>query len=222
MRFSLWRTSSTVPISAGSATRASSAEPGRSARSTPTVRQHRVGAAGLAIDAHAGLEIVPAAVAARRRPALVFLGGQRDPAMAAPGADQDRWAAFAARPGRQRAAGVGRLATPRPAHDVERGPQRAEPRGVVVAQQVEVVLGRTAADAKNQAVARQRLHGLHAVGKLDRMTQRQLQHADAQFDLRVTAASAASSTSGSSVGRPRPSESPTQMPGNPLASIRRA
>ena len=38
----------------------------------------------------------------------------------------------------------------------------------------------------------------------------------------VTAATTDSSISGSRVGRPRPSESPTQMPGNPLASIRRA
>ena len=38
----------------------------------------------------------------------------------------------------------------------------------------------------------------------------------------VTPDSAASTDSGSSVGRPRPSESPSHMPGKPAASVRRA
>ncbi len=93
---------------------------------------------------------------------------------------------------------------------------------VVVAEQFEIRPGRTAADAEPQAIARQRLHRLHAMGKFDRVPQRKLQHRDAEFDRSVTAASTDNSISGSSVGRPRPSELPTQMPGKPLASIRRA
>src|ERR1700730_311661 len=58
-----------------------------------------VGAAGLAVDLYAGLEIGPAAEPARRGPALGFLGGVGDPPWAAPGADQDRRPALASRPG---------------------------------------------------------------------------------------------------------------------------
>src|ERR1700732_5292624 len=54
-----------------------------------------VGSAALAVDLHAGFEIVPAAEPAGRGPALGFFGGVGDPPWAAPGADQARRAALA-------------------------------------------------------------------------------------------------------------------------------
>src|SRR5262249_28684528 len=46
------------------------------------IGEDRVGAAGFAIDAHTGLEILPAAVPARRGPARAFFRGIGDPARA--------------------------------------------------------------------------------------------------------------------------------------------
>src|SRR6516225_238326 len=59
-----------------------------------------IGAAGLAVDLHAILEIVPATEPAGWGPALGLLGGVGDPTGTAPGADQDRRPALASRPGR--------------------------------------------------------------------------------------------------------------------------
>src|SRR6202030_4777410 len=98
----------------------------------------RVGAAGLAVDLHANFEIVPAAEPAGRGPALGFLGGIGDPTRAAPGADQDRRAALASRPGRQCAA-VDRLAVPHAIHDVEIVFEGAEAVVVIIAEQREIV-----------------------------------------------------------------------------------
>src|SRR5216683_3267072 len=101
-------------------------------------------------------EIVPAAEPAGRGPALGFLGGVCDPAGAAPGADQDRRPALASRPGRQRAA-VDRLAVPHAIHDFEVVLEGAEAVVVIVAEQLEIVACRAAADPEDQAVVRQHL-----------------------------------------------------------------
>src|SRR6516162_3647919 len=134
-------------------------------------------AAGFAIDLHAMFKIVPAAEPAGRRPALGFLGGIGDPARAAPSADQDRRPALASRPRRQSAA-VHRLTVPRAIHDVEVVFEGAEPVIVIVAEQLEIVARRAAADAEDQAVVRHRLQRLNAMGEFDRIAQRELQYAD--------------------------------------------
>src|SRR6185437_16092358 len=82
------------------------------------IRQHGVGAAGLAIGGHAEFEVIEAAIPPRRRPALRLLGGIGDPARAAPGPDQDRRAALAPRPDRQRPA-IDWLLVPHLGHDFE-------------------------------------------------------------------------------------------------------
>jgi len=63
---------------------------------------------------------------------------------------------------------------------------------------------------------------LHAVRKLDRWRNDTCNTPMPSSTRSVTAASAAKAVKGSRVGRPRPIESPTQMPGKPLASMRRA
>ena len=146
------------------------------------IGKYGVGAALLSIDLHAVFEVFEAAEAAGRGPALRLLGGVGDPARAAPGADQDRRPALASRPGRQRAA-VDRLAVPHLAHDFEVVPEGAETVIVIVAEELEIVAGRAAADAEDQAVVRHRLQRLHPMGELDRVAQRQLQDADPEIDL---------------------------------------
>src|SRR5229473_1606086 len=140
-----------------------------------------IGAAGLAIDRHAMIEIVPAAEPAGRGPALGFLGGVRDPTGAAPGADEDWRPALAAWPGRQRTA-VDRLAVPHAIHDFEVVFEGAEAVIVIVAEQLEIIACRAAADPEDQAVVRHRLKRLHPMRELDRVAQRELQHADPELD----------------------------------------
>ena len=170
IRFNRCRASSGGQISETCATCASSAELGAAGKIDGDVRQHRVVAAGLAIDAHACLKVIPAAVPARGSPALALLRGVGDPARTAPGTKQDRRPSFATRPGRQCPAAVGGLAAPGVPHDVERGPHGPEPLVVVKAKQIEICARRTAADAEAEAVPRQRLHRLHAMRQFDRMT----------------------------------------------------
>src|SRR5260370_22373228 len=105
-----------------------------------------VGAARFAVDAHAGLEILPAAVAAGGGPALAFLRGMGDPATAAPSAPQDRRAALAAGPDRQGAA-VDRLAAPHPVHRLGRIPQGTETVVGIAADQLAIPPAQTVADA---------------------------------------------------------------------------
>src|SRR5437868_4387445 len=111
------------------------------------VGEDGVGAARFAIDAHAGFEILPAAVAAGRGPALALFRGIGDPARAAPGAHQDRRTALAAGPDRQGAA-VDRLAAPYPMHGFQRIPQCSETMVVIAAEQLEIRPRRAAADAQ--------------------------------------------------------------------------
>src|SRR4029077_10789142 len=144
------------------------------------IGQHGVGAAGFAINPHAGFEIVPAAVAAGWGPALAFPRGVGYPARAAPGAHQDRRPAFAAGPDRQGAA-VDRLAAPDPVHDLERVSQGTEAVVVIAAEQFEIRPRRAAADAEAQPAAGQGLYRLHAMCELDRVAQRHLQHPDAEL-----------------------------------------
>src|SRR5205807_9172392 len=104
-----------------------------------------------------------------------------DPARAAPGYEQYRRTALASGPRRQRAA-IDRLAAPSPPHYVQRAHQRAKALTVISAEKVEIGLRRSAADAEPQAAARHRLNRLHAMGELDRVAQRDLQHGGAEFD----------------------------------------
>src|SRR6266852_2771213 len=145
------------------------------------IGEDRIGTAGLAIDLHAMFEIVPTAEPAGRGPALGFLGGVRDPTGAAPGADEDWRPALAAWPGRQRTA-VDRLAVPHAMHDFEVVFEGAEAVIIIVAEQLEIVACRAAADPEDQAVVRHRLKRLHPMGELDRVAQRELQHADPELD----------------------------------------
>src|SRR5437868_3349943 len=101
------------------------------------VGEDGIGAARFAIDAHAGFEILPAAVAAGRGPALTLFCGVGDPARASPGTHQDRRPALAAGPDRQGAA-VDRLAAPHLVHGLERIPQGAETVIVIAAEQLEI------------------------------------------------------------------------------------
>ena len=137
IRFSRRRASSGGQTSATSVAAASSAEFGPVGEIDGDVGQDRVVAAGLAIDLHAGFEIVPAAVSAGRGPALAFLGRIGDPARAAPGAHQDRRAAFAAGPQRQGSA-IDRLAAPDLVHGLERNSHRPEAMVVIEAEQFEI------------------------------------------------------------------------------------
>src|SRR5260370_12236806 len=50
------------------------------------------------------------------------------------------------------------------------------------AEETEIGLRRSAAEAEPQAAARHRLNRLHAMGKLDRVAQRDLQHRGAELD----------------------------------------
>src|SRR6516162_2590239 len=140
-----------------------------------------IAAASFAIDPHSNLEILPAAVPAGRRPALTFFCGVSDPTGTAPSPDKDRWSPFAPRPGRQRPA-VDRLTAPSSPHDVERTHQGSKPFIVIGAEKFEIRPRRAATDAEAQAVSRQCLNRLHAMGKLDRVAQRYLQHRDAELD----------------------------------------
>src|SRR6516162_464906 len=140
-----------------------------------------IGAAGLAIDLHAILEIVPAAEPAGRGPALSLLGGIGNPTGAPPGANQDRRTALASRPRREGAA-VDRLAIPRAIHDFEVIFEGAETVIVIVAEQLEIIARRAAADAEDQAVVRHRLQRLNAISELDRVAQWELQNGDPEFD----------------------------------------
>src|SRR6202040_1290805 len=134
-----------------------------------------IGAAGFAIEAHAVFEILPAAIEARGNPALALLCGIIDPARVAPGAEQHRRPALASGPRRQRAA-VDRLAAPGPAHGLHRAHQCTKPLIVISAEEIEIGLRRSAADAEPQAAARHRLNRLHPVRQLDWVAQRDLQH----------------------------------------------
>src|SRR6516165_213748 len=110
-------------------------------------------AARFAINPHSKFEVVPAAVSAGRGPALALFCSVGDPARTAPGADKDRWTAFAPRPGRQCPA-IDRLAAPCTAHNVERAHQGAEPPVVIGAEELEIRPRRAAADTQPQAVSR--------------------------------------------------------------------
>src|ERR1700720_612561 len=140
-----------------------------------------IGAPGFAIEAHAVFEILPAAVEARGDPALALLCGIIDPPRVAPSAEQYRRPALASGPRRQRAA-VDRLAAPGPPHDFQRAHQGTKALIIISAEEIEIGLRRSAADAETQAAARHCLNRLHAMGELDRIAQRDLQHRGAELD----------------------------------------
>src|SRR6516225_4342326 len=145
------------------------------------VGEDRVVAAGLAIDAHARREILPAAEPAGRGPPLALVSSIGDPARAAPRAEQDRRSALAPRPWRQRPA-IDGPPGPGGAHRVERAHQGAEAPIVIAAQQLEIRTRRATADTKSQAVAGEHLNRLHTMRQLDRMAQWHLQYGDAELD----------------------------------------
>src|ERR1700723_1295196 len=146
------------------------------------IRQHGALAAGVSIKPDAGLQLLGLAVEARGDPAGAALGRIDYPALVAPRAEHQVRAALGARPRGQRAARQLR-AVPGLAHDVERGHQRLEARLVIFADQVEIRLGRAAAETEHQPVAEERVQRLGAVRQLDRMPHRYLQHAGADLDL---------------------------------------
>src|SRR5262249_32845272 len=94
-----------------------------------------------------------------------------------------RGSTLASRPGRQRPA-IDRLAAPGATHDLERAHQGAEALVVIGTQEIEIGPRRAAADAEAQPPPGQRLNRLHAMGELDRITQRHLQHSGAELDPR--------------------------------------
>jgi hypothetical protein len=77
-----------------------------------------------------------------------------------------------------------RLACPDPPHHIQVPGQQFEPRVKVHLHRIEVVPGRAAADSKTEPTLRQRSQGQCSVGMLDRMAQRHLHHAGAQFNAR--------------------------------------
>src|SRR5205814_928273 len=89
-------------------------------------------------------------------PALALLGRIDDPTLVAPGPEQYRRAALGTGP-RGQGAALQLLAAPGPAHRVERRHQRLEPGRVVGADQVEIGLGRAAAEPQLQSAAGQRM-----------------------------------------------------------------
>src|SRR3984893_13836389 len=123
---------------------------GRGAEVDDDIGEARVGAAGVAIAAHAVFEILPAAVEARGDPALALLCRIIDPPRVAPSAEQYRRPALASGPRRQRAA-VDRLAAPGPPHDFQRAHQGTKALIVISAEEIEIGLRRSAADAETQA-----------------------------------------------------------------------
>src|SRR6266446_9458985 len=140
-----------------------------------------IGAAGFAIQAHPRLEVFPAAVEAGGNPARALPCGIGDPARVAPSPEQHRRAAFATGPGRQDAA-IDRLAAPCAAHDLERTHQGAEALLVIGSEEIEIGARRAAADTEAEPAAGQGLDRLHAMGELDRMAQRHLQHWNPELD----------------------------------------
>jgi hypothetical protein len=74
------------------------------------------------------------------------------------------------------------LAIPQAIHDFEVVFEGAKSVIVIVAEQLEIVARRSAADPEDQAVVRHRLKRLHPMGEFDRVAQRELQHADPELD----------------------------------------
>src|SRR5215208_6428357 len=112
---------------------------------------------------------------------MAVLGREVDPAGASPGAEINRRAAFRAGP-HGKGGSVDRFARPYLAHHREMVRQQLEAALIVDLHGIEITLGRPTADAEAEATARQQVDCLGAMRLLDRMAQRDLRHAGAQFD----------------------------------------
>src|SRR5262249_51780550 len=137
-------------------------------------------AAGLAIHAQADLDVFPFAVDPRTDPA-VHLGCQVDPARAAPGAEHHLRPALSAWPYRQRRA-VDRFAVPGAAHHLQHTRQHFEPRVEIRLHDIEVGLGRAGTDTEPEPSTGQQMDGLHPMSMFNRMANRHLNDAGAEFD----------------------------------------